>query len=55
MPIVIEVKHNDVQYITASAKYHQFPTKKKVEQKPKLRTNFELNEDYTVKTLEDLR
>jgi hypothetical protein len=55
MVTTIQVKHNDIQYISASAKYHQFPASKKVEQKPKLRTNFELNPDYTVKTLEDLK
>jgi hypothetical protein len=55
MPIAIEVKHNDVQYVIASAKAHQFPVGKRVEQKPKLRTRFELNPDYTVKTVEDLK
>jgi len=55
MMTAIQVKHNDIQYVIASTKWHQFPASKKVEQKPKLRTNFELNPDYTVKTLEDLK
>ena len=48
-------KHNDVNYIVASAKYHQFPKKQQVEKEPvKLRTNFDVSWDYMVKTLEDL-
>jgi hypothetical protein len=50
-----KTKHNDIQYVVAAAKYHSFPTSKKVENKPKLRTNFELNPDYTVKTMECLK
>lgn len=55
MMTTIQLKHNDIQYISATAKYHQFPAGKKVEQKPKLKTKFELNPDYTVKTMEDLK
>jgi hypothetical protein len=54
MTTAIQLKHNDIQYVTVSTKWHLFPVKKKVEDKPKLKTKFELNQDYTVKTLEDL-
>ena len=52
---VAPIKHNDIKYIIASAKYHQFPVNQVIEKKPiKLSTKFEINQDYTVKTMEDL-
>jgi len=50
------IKHNDINYIVASAKFHNFPVNQVVKKEPvKLSTRFELNKDYTVKTLIDLK
>lgn len=49
-------KHNDVNYIVATAKYHQFPQKQGVKKEPVyLTTRFEVSQDYTVLTVNTMK
>ena len=51
----LQSPENNNQMIISKLDNHSFPNRKEVKDKPVLKTRFELNPDYTVKTIEDLK